>query len=77
MARQLEKTKDKEARKEIEKQLRELRDSVYDLVDFTNKVIVLVDSQSFELFESIKATLSHDQAELKSFSVNKSNQARF
>ncbi|MCH8916125.1 MAG: hypothetical protein IIA82_09845 [Thaumarchaeota archaeon] len=69
---QLKKTIDRETKKEIEKQIQELKDSVYDLVDFTNKIIVLVDSQSFELFDSIKATLSHDQENLKSFSVNKS-----
>ena len=68
----LEKTNDEEKRQEIKKQIKQLQDSVCDLVDFTNKIIILVDSQSFELFESIKTTLSHDQHEIKSFSVNKS-----
>jgi len=69
---ELEKTKDKEKKLEIKKQIKQLQDSVCELVDFTNKIIILVDSQSFALFESIKTTLSHDQQEIKSFSVNKS-----
>ena len=66
------KVKDKDEKAEIEKQIKKLKTSAYDLVDFTNKVIILVDSQSFALFESIKTTLSHDQQYIKSFSVNKS-----
>lgn len=69
---QLSKTKDKEEQQIITEQIRELQNTVCDLVDFTNKIIILVDSQSFELFESLKTTLSHDQQNLKSFSVNKS-----
>ncbi len=69
---ELVKTKDKEKQQELKEQIRELIDSSCDLVDFTNKIIVLVDSQSFELFESIKTTLSHDQQDIQSFSVNKS-----
>ena len=65
--------KSKEEKEEIKQQIRELRDSQCDLVDFSNKVIILVDSQSFELFESLKSTLSHDQQEIKSFSVNKTS----
>jgi len=68
----LEKSKNEEKRQEIKKQIKQMQDSACDLVDFTNKIIILVDSQSFELFESIKTTLSHDQHEIKSFSVNKS-----
>ena len=64
-------TKDKDKKIEMEREIAKFKDSSYDLVDFSNKVIVLVDSQSFELFESIKTTLSHDQQEIKSFSVNK------
>ncbi|MBM3910893.1 MAG: hypothetical protein FJ356_04525 [Thaumarchaeota archaeon] len=66
------KIKDDEKRQEIKNQIRQLKDSACDLVDFTNKIIILVDSQSIQLFESIKTTLSHDQYEIKSFSVNKS-----
>lgn len=69
---QLAKTKDKEKVQEIKKQIRELQDSACDLVDFSNKIIILVDSQSFELFESLKTTMSHDQQNIRSFSVNKS-----
>lgn len=69
---ELEKTKDKDEQDKIKNQIRELHDSACDLVDFTNKTIILVDSQSFELFENIKTTLSHDQENIKSFSVNKS-----
>ncbi len=69
---QLAKTKNKEEQDVIQRQIRELQDSSYDLVDFTHKTIVLVDSQSFELFENIKTTLSHDQDNIKSYSVNKS-----
>ncbi len=69
---QLAKTKTKEEQDEIQRQIRELQDSSCDLVDFTHKTIILVDSQSFELFENIKPTLSHDQDNIKSYSVNKS-----
>ena len=69
---QLAKTKNKEEQKIIAEQIRELQNTACDLVDFTNKIIILVDSQSFELFESLKTTMSHDQQNLKSFSVNKS-----
>jgi len=69
---QLSKTKNKEEQQTITEQIRELQNTACDLVDFTNKIIILVDSQSFELFESLKTTMSHDQQNLKSFSVNKS-----
>jgi len=69
---ELSKTKDKEKQQELKNGIRELRESACDLVDFTNKIIILVDSQSFELFESLKTTLSHDQQNIQSFSVNKS-----
>jgi hypothetical protein len=69
---ELEKIKDKERIQEIKKQIRELQDSACDFVDFSNKVIIFVDSQSFEMFESLKPTMSHDQEYIKSFSVNKS-----
>jgi hypothetical protein len=72
LEKQLTKTKDREEQDQIKESIRELRDSACDLVDFSNKVIILVDSQSFELFESLKPTMSHDQKEIKSFSVNKS-----
>ncbi len=69
---ELEKIKDNERIQEIKKQIRELQDSACDFVDFSNKVIIFVDSQSFEMFESLKPTMSHDQENIKSFSVNKS-----
>ena len=69
---ELEKTKDKEKIQEIKKQTRELQDSACDYIDFSNKTIIFVDSQSFEMFESLKPTMSHDQENIKSFSVNKS-----
>jgi len=69
---ELSKTKDKEKQHELKEQIRELRESACTLVDFTNKIIILVDSQSFELFESLKTTMSHDQQNIQSFSVNKS-----
>lgn len=69
---ELEKTKDKEKLQELKKQIRELEDSACDYVDFSNKTLIFVDSQSFELFESLKPTMSHDQENIKSFSVNKS-----
>jgi len=68
---ELSKTKDKEKQKELKNGIRELRDSACDLVDFTNKAIILVDDQSYEFFETIKSTLSHDQKDLQSFSVNR------
>lgn len=67
----LEEAKTKDEKQEIESQIKQLQDSACDLVDFTNKLIILVDSQSFDLFESLKTTLSHDQEFMKSFSVNK------
>ena len=69
---ELGKTKDKEKIQEIKKQIRELQDSACDFIDFSNMTIIFVDSQSFEMFESIKPTMSHDQENIKSFSVNKS-----
>lgn len=68
---ELAKTKDKEKQNELKQQIQKLRESAYDLVDFTNMIIILVDSQSFELFESLKTTLSHDKDMIQSFSVNK------
>jgi hypothetical protein len=68
---ELSKTKDPQKKKELEKAKRELVESACDEIDFTNKVIILVDDQSFEFFEAIKTTLSHDQESLLSFSVNK------
>ena len=47
---ELIKTKDKEKQDELKQQIRELQDSACNLVDFSNKIIILVDSQSFELF---------------------------
>ena len=69
---ELEKTKDKEKIQKIKNQMRELQDSSCDFIDFSNKTIIFVDSQSFEMFESLKPTMSHDQENIKSFSVNKS-----
>lgn len=54
------------------KKIKELQDRTYDLVDFRNKILIFVDAQSFQLWESLKAVLSHDQKTLKSISVNKS-----
>jgi len=68
---ELSKTKDKGKQKQLTTAIRELRDSACDLVEFTGKVIILVDDQSYEFFESLKATLSHDLENMKSFSVNK------
>jgi hypothetical protein len=69
---ELAKTKDKENQQQLKEAIRELQESACTLVDFTNKMIILVDSQSFELFETLKTTLSHDQQNIQSFSVNKS-----
>lgn len=52
--------------------IKELQNQIYDLVDFTGKILVFVDAQSFHLWESLKPVLSHDQKTLKNFSVNKS-----
>jgi len=68
---ELSKTKDKDKQTQLVTAIRELRDSACDLVDFTGKVIILVDDQSYEFFETLKATLSHDLENMKSFSVNK------
>ena len=54
------------------KKILELKNQIYDLVDFTGKILVFVDAQSFHLWESLKPILSHDQKILKSLSVNKS-----
>ena len=69
---EISKTKDKEKQQELKNQIRELQNSAYDYIDFEYKTIVLVDSQSAELFETLKTTLSHDKEFQKSFSVNKS-----
>lgn len=70
---ELKKTKDPEEREKLTIQIKTLKESVYDEIDFTNKIIVFADSQSFELFESLKTTLSHDQKVMRSFSVNKTS----
>jgi len=57
---------------EKKQRIRELQNQIYDLVDFTGKILVFVDAQSFHLWESLKPVLSHDQKILKNFSVNKS-----
>lgn len=57
---------------ERKKKIKELQNNVYDFVDFTGKVLIFVDAQSFRLWESLKPVLSHDQKILKNLSVNKS-----
>ncbi len=69
---ELGKTKDKEKQQELKNQIKQLRESACDKIDFTNKILVFLDSQSFEAFEDLKPVLSHDLKYLKSFSVNKS-----
>lgn len=69
---ELGKTKDKEKQQELKNQIKQLRESACDKIDFTNKILVFLDSQSFEAFEDLKPVLSHDLKHLKSFSVNKS-----
>jgi hypothetical protein len=61
-----------EDEKEKKLKIRELQSQIYDLVDFSGKILVFVDAQSFHLWESLKPVLSHDQKILKNFSVNKS-----
>jgi hypothetical protein len=68
---ELKTTNDPNKKDELQSQIKELIESACDLVDFTNKTIILVDSQSFELFESLKTTLSHDQEFTLIYSVNK------
>jgi hypothetical protein len=69
---ELGKTKDKEKQEELKRQLQELRETACDKIDFENKILIFLDSQSFAAFEDLKPVLSHDQKYLKSFSVNKS-----
>jgi len=65
----IDKIEDEDEKKQ---RIRELSNQIYDLVDFTGKILVFVDAQSFHLWESLKPVLSHDQKILKNFSVNKS-----
>jgi len=69
---ELSKTKDKDKQEKLKKQIQELKESACDKIDFRNKILIFLDSQSFAAFEELKPVLSHDLKNLKSFSVNKS-----
>lgn len=68
-----EQLSDKTKRKEAEKNLKELEKQAYFLLDFTNMTIIFLDSQSFQLWESLKTTLSHDDVIRKDITTNKIN----
>ena len=57
---ELKKCKDPERIKELKEGMNYIHKNTYNLVDFTNKILVFLDSQSMELWESIKPNLSHD-----------------
>jgi hypothetical protein len=69
---ELSKTKDNDKQEKLKKQIQELKESACDKIDFRNKILIFLDSQSFAAFEELKPVLSHDLKNLKSFSVNKS-----
>ena len=56
---------------EQKKELAKIEEHAYLVMDFTNKTLVFLDNQSFQLWESLKTTLSHDREYTKSFTVNK------
>ena len=64
---------DKTKRKEAEKKIKELENQAYFLLDFTNVTIIFLDAQSFQLWESLKTTLSHDDVIRKDITTNKIN----
>ena len=57
-------------------ELAKIRENTYSLLDFTNKTVIFLDSQSFQLFESLKTTLSHDREYNKMWAANKSSQGK-
>ncbi|HUT06291.1 MAG TPA: hypothetical protein VMW74_06350 [Nitrosopumilaceae archaeon] len=69
----VEQLSDKSKRSEAEKKIKELEKEAYFLLDFTNVTIIFLDSQSFELWESLKTTLSHDDIIRKDITTNKIN----
>ena len=56
---------------EQKKELASIEERSYLVMDFTNKTLIFLDNQSFQLWESLKTTLSHDREYTKSFTVNK------
>ena len=71
LVEELEATTDKDDKKEIKSQIREMQNNVYDYVDFNNKILIFLDAQSMALWQSIKTNLSHDDKIIKTFSANK------
>lgn len=57
-------------------ELQQIKENTYSLLDFTNKTVIFLDSQSFQLFESLKTTLSHDREYNKMWTANKSSQGK-
>lgn len=57
-------------------ELQKIKENTYSLLDFTNKTVIFLDSQSFQLFESLKTTLSHDREYNKMWTANKSSQGK-
>lgn len=68
-----EQLSDKTKRKEAENKIQELEKQAYYLLDFTNVTIIFLDSQSFQLWDSLKTTLSHDDVIRKDITTNKIN----
>lgn len=58
-----------------ENTIKTLTKQAYRLLDFTNKTIIFLDSQSFALWETLKTTLSHDSKIRKDMTTNKINGA--
>lgn len=68
-----EQLRDKTKRIDAEKKIKEIEKEAYNLLDFTNKTIIFLDAQSFNLWESLKTTLSHDAEIRKDITTNKIN----
>ena len=73
---ELKSVKDPNKLKELKDAQRFIYENTYNLVDFTNKIFIFLDSQSIQLWESIKTNLSHDGKYIKALGVNKSRSGR-
>lgn len=69
---ELENEKNRDKIKYLKEEIRNFKGKTYDLVDFNEKCLIFLDSQSMELWNSLKANLSHDDKFIKSMGVNKS-----
>jgi len=76
LTEKLEKTKDLNEKKKIQKKIKESEEKIYYLYDFEGKCLIFLDAQSHSAWESWKTNLSHDAKYIKSFTTNKTKEGR-